>query len=380
MCIRDSLSGEIVIGAGLTMSVGTGATTGQGSIKSLKVSNTFTPPIGGTNDRPSAPKPGALFYNKDFRTIEYWDGNFWRQVDNTTRSGRVSLTGGHTGSYQTHCKDIDSFLIPTLGSAIDWGELANSSAEQAGCCDGTRGVVAGGYVHPGTTVNIMEYITIPSASKSIDFGDLTTAANIGERGANSSTRGMFGNVGPTRQVDYVEIQTLGNAIDFGDLVTTNHKGPGVCSPIRCIWGPDNSNPKIEGCITASKGSKFYFGNAMTRRVYAGCSNSIRGLFSGGYVGPAAVMHKEIQSVDLTSEGNAVDFGNLSVDHGSYMTSSSNQTRAVFQGGYISSGVTGNVIEYISFTSGGTVADFGDLTRPKSSQGTCSDSNGGLGGF
>ena len=85
--ISGTLSGEIVIGAGLTMSVGTGATTGQGSIKSLKVSNTFTPPIGGTNDRPSAPKPGALYYNKDFRTIEYWDGNLWRLLDNTTRRG-----------------------------------------------------------------------------------------------------------------------------------------------------------------------------------------------------------------------------------------------------------------------------------------------------
>ena len=83
-----TLSGEVVIGAGLTMSVGTGATTGQGSIKSLKVSNTFTPPIGGINDRPTAPQPGALYYNKDFKTIEYWDGNFWRQVDNTTRRGR----------------------------------------------------------------------------------------------------------------------------------------------------------------------------------------------------------------------------------------------------------------------------------------------------
>ena len=58
-----TLSGEIVIGSGTTLSVGTGATTGQGSIDSLKVSNTFTPPIGGTNDRPSAPKPGAIFYN-----------------------------------------------------------------------------------------------------------------------------------------------------------------------------------------------------------------------------------------------------------------------------------------------------------------------------
>ena len=53
---------EVVIGAGTTINVGTGATTGQGSIKSLKVSNTFTPPIGGTNDRPSAPQQGALYY------------------------------------------------------------------------------------------------------------------------------------------------------------------------------------------------------------------------------------------------------------------------------------------------------------------------------
>ena len=90
-----TLSGEIVIGAGTTISVGTGATTGQGSIKSLKVSNTFIPPIGGTVDRPSAPKPGALFYNKDFKTIEYWDGNFWRQVDNTTRSGRCVIASGY---------------------------------------------------------------------------------------------------------------------------------------------------------------------------------------------------------------------------------------------------------------------------------------------
>ena len=44
---ESGTTSDIVIGAGLTMSVGTGATTGQGSIKSLKVSNTFTPPIGG---------------------------------------------------------------------------------------------------------------------------------------------------------------------------------------------------------------------------------------------------------------------------------------------------------------------------------------------
>ena len=58
-----SLSGEIVVGLANTLTINTDATTGQGSIESLKVSNTFTPPIGGTADRPTAPQPGALYYN-----------------------------------------------------------------------------------------------------------------------------------------------------------------------------------------------------------------------------------------------------------------------------------------------------------------------------
>ena len=136
-----TLSGEIVIGAGLTMSVGTGATTGQGSIKSLKVSNIFNPPIGGINDRPTAPQPGALYYNKDFRTIEYWDGNFWRQVDNTTRSGRAVTMGGYTGSTVA---TMDYITTATAGNAIDFGELSgNSYSRPAGLSDSHGGL--GGY-------------------------------------------------------------------------------------------------------------------------------------------------------------------------------------------------------------------------------------------
>ena len=82
-----TLSGEIVVGAGVTMTVGTGATASQGSVDSLKVFNMFQPPSGGTNQRPPA-KPGALFYNFDFKTIEFFDGNSWNQVDNVTRRGR----------------------------------------------------------------------------------------------------------------------------------------------------------------------------------------------------------------------------------------------------------------------------------------------------
>ena len=84
-----SVSGEVVVSTGQTISVSTGATTGQGGIQSLKVYETFMPPVGGTADRPTDVKPGMVYYNKDFKTIEFWDGNFWKQVDNTSTGGRA---------------------------------------------------------------------------------------------------------------------------------------------------------------------------------------------------------------------------------------------------------------------------------------------------
>ena len=88
-----TLSGEIVVGVGLTITIGTGATSSQGSVDSLKVSEMFQPPSGTTNQRPFA-KTGSLFYNFDFKTIEFFDGNSWKQVNNIATRGRAVFTGG----------------------------------------------------------------------------------------------------------------------------------------------------------------------------------------------------------------------------------------------------------------------------------------------
>ena len=211
-----TLSGEIVIGAGLTMNVGTGATTGQGSIESLKVSNTFTPPIGGTNDRPSAPQPGAIFYNKDFKTIEYWDGSFWRQVDNTTTMGRGIWGNGES------TENFHFIQITTLGNSEEFGDyLFNHYAGVGAFSNGTRGCWAGGYP-ANANANKIEYLTIQSKGNALDFGNLTQARDSGGS-SSSSTRGVIGGgiyrspTSATNVIDYVEIATLGDAIDFGDI-------------------------------------------------------------------------------------------------------------------------------------------------------------------
>ena len=80
-----SLSGEIIVGTGITLSGISSTTSGQGHIDSLKVYNTLTIPVGGTLERPSKSKPGQLYYNKDFSTIEFYTGEVWRLVDITTQ-------------------------------------------------------------------------------------------------------------------------------------------------------------------------------------------------------------------------------------------------------------------------------------------------------
>ena len=167
-----SVSGEVVVSTGQTISVSTGATTGQGGIQSLKVYETFMPPVGGTADRPTDVKPGMVYYNKDFKTIEFWDGNFWKQVDNTTRRGRGILAGGNDPAYLSNIAFIN---IASAGNAQNFGDLTQARSGCSGVTDPTRFVVAGGY-NP-SNVNTIDFVTISTTGDATDFGDLTYGRN-----------------------------------------------------------------------------------------------------------------------------------------------------------------------------------------------------------
>ena len=235
-----TLSGEIVIGSGTTLSVGTGATTGQGSIKSLKVGNTFTPPIGGTADRPTAPQPGAIFYNKDFRTIEYWDGNFWRQVDNVTRSGRQVSGSGNSGTNNTEFGTVNAH---TLGNEVHFGTLSSGRVSYGGGSGNSiRGLFTGGYNYS----NVIDYFTIQSGGQALDFGD-SREISFGNSSLSSSTRsvtfcGYTTPGGGVNTIDYVEIMTTGNALDFGDSGNTVWSATRGSSPTRGINGSVGNRP------------------------------------------------------------------------------------------------------------------------------------------
>ena len=198
--LTASLSGEIIVGTGVTVTIataGVGTTTvgvgnttaangkitntlspttttqsGQGVVDSLKVYNTFNPPVGGTNDRPIKAKPGQLYYNQDFKTIEFWDGNNWRQVDYTTRSGKILFGPGNSGVNNT---SIDTINAHTLGNATYFGEVSPSAGRATyggGGGNHQRGLFTGGYNYS----NVIDYVTIASEGDAINFGDLSKPA------------------------------------------------------------------------------------------------------------------------------------------------------------------------------------------------------------
>jgi hypothetical protein len=396
-----SVSGEVVIGTGQTISVSTAATTGQGGIQSLKVSQTFMPPVGGTADRPTDVKPGMVYYNKDFKTIEFWDGNFWKQVDNTTRRGRGLIHGGK--STPTWTSSVEFIETATQGNAKDFGDLTQARGYPNCTSDGTRGIAAGGAIYPAgptTFSNTIDYNTIASEGNSIDFGDAqggTSPGLWGDGACASSTRAVLGSwSNVSTNIDYIQMQTLGNSLDFGDKSGGAIAGgvAGVSSPTRGVWGGGyfpynspvagyNSKDIIEFITIANKGNTTDFGT-LTRRKNAagGASNSVRGVFAAGYeYQGSANPSGETNSIDyitIASTGNAIEFGQLMSkrSHGSAMGTG---IRGIFAGMGGSPSLL-NIVDFITFSSTGNAEDFGDLSEKRREGGCATDSHGGLGGF
>ena len=108
----------------------------------------------------------------------------------------------------------------------------------------------------------------------------------------------------------------------------------------------------------------------------GCGSATRGIFFGG--GDEATSLDKLQYITLASTGNATNFGNMSTEKREPM-SVSNGTRA------ISAGTTSdfnNTLEYVTIASVGNTTDFGDMNSSQvvaAGHGAASTTRGLLGG-
>ena len=179
------------------------------------------------------------------------------------------------------------------------------------------------------------------------------------------TRGIWAGGRSQDIIDYANLDSTGNAISFGTLSVSHFEGFATASRTRFITGGTLSYVNtVEFVTITSTGSRADFGDqSVGRRNCAGFSNGTRGIVSGGLIpGSPYQASNTIDYVTIAQTGNFKDFGDLVVTMGGGTNTCNSQTRAIHIGG--SSGAqpsisATNTMNYITMSTLGNAADFGD---------------------
>ena len=296
--------------------------------------------------------------------------------------GRGLVAGGHPGPQ----KSIDMVEIATTGNYTSFGNLTTGTRNVATCASSTRGTWGGGQT-PGNT-NAIGYVTISSNGGASDFGDLTqttTDMNCGVLSDNTRGIMMMGSPSAIQGIlEFITIPTTGNATDFGSVAPRRHAAT-IASTTRGVFcsGKDDDDTStyiktIDFILIQSKGESVAFGETLIAvEQNVGAGNKTRGLIAGGFnpsFSPDTRVN-QIQYITIATEGNSIDFGDLSATRFG-AASMSSSTRAIFAGG--SQPGNQNIMEYVTIATTGNVTDFGDMSTVRTVAGGLSDVHGGLG--
>ena len=319
-------------------------------------------------------------------------GVMYFPTGDTSQRGRGR--GLFAGGYCPNNTEVIQYIeIQSMSNTIDFGDLSNKYRGVAGFGSKTRGVFsggAGGSPTGSTLINTMEYVTISNRANALDFGDMVSAARNVD-GCSNSTRGiLFGGQLPSGKqniIQYSTIATTGNTIDFGDAAREDSNGTAFASSTRaCVAGGFDTSVAdnvIEYVTIATTGNATNFGDLLGLYAQqASVASSTRGVVCTGSIGPTPTTNSNvIQYVTIASTGDAVDFGDY-VTVGENVRGVSNSLRGVFAGGYCPNFV--NTMNYITIATTGNSSDFGDILNGQTSPGTglsqagnTSDSHGGL---
>ena len=114
---------------------------------------------------------------------------------------------------------------------------------------------------------------------------------------------------------------------------------------------------------SSTGDALDFGDLLTDSFEAGaCSSSTRGIKFGGRVFPSSTYQDNLEAYTFASTGSIADIEDLRTAT-VFSSGASNETRGLIMGGLISSPYAGgwNNIDYITIASFGESIEFGDLS-------------------
>ena len=327
---------------------------------------------------PSLDKPiaGALRFNTDSSQLEIYDGNQWAAILATspelqTGGTRGMQFGGNAPSFTNNF-----FNIATTGDAASFGSFASSRYFCSAAASRTRAVVDSG---EGNMTN-REFFTIASGGGGTSFGSCYNHRSA--TAFSSATRAVFGGGNDfstygLNTIEYVTISTEGSGIDYGDLSLKATGMDGFSDQTRGVFcGQYNPYEATSHYLTiATGGTTAIFGDLTQHtRLQGACSNSTRGVNGGGQTQTSPNKTNAIDICTIKTLGNFTRFGDLTSIR-NILSAASSPTRAVFFGGQTPSKV--NTMDYIEFASEGNAIDFGDLTGSYYTSGGTSNGHGGL---
>jgi hypothetical protein len=327
---------------------------------------------------PSEIPAGAMRFNSDSQKLEYWNGSAWFQVHtfspNLDGGARAVWAGG---SPSPGGDTIEYVNISSTGDAQDFGNLASNKKYTSGFSSSTRGINGGGELPGPGNLDVIEFITISSTGNAQDFGDLGTSRTY-ISGCSNETRGLFGGgkqPGFTNEIEYVTNASTGDAVDFGTLTQSRSNIGAVANPIRGVfqggYTPTNQNT-IDFVTIATLGNAQDFGDiSNSSGTNANQSGSTtRGFFIGGSGDTT------IDYFNFATTGNTINFGSSTIDL-EYSNCTSDKVRLIRGGGQAGPGARDS-IEYLIISTEGDAVDFGDLITDQHLSGACfSNAHGGL---
>ena len=291
-----------------------------------------------------------------------------------TRSGGGGLTANQAFTTVTGKTYILSGTINSSGSRGDL-RVYNGSGTGGSLIvslTGTNGAVTnlrGTFIASSTTSTVVIAIDDDSTSVTVDNISVTLAEGS-NRGSNFTPQ-----VGDDRKVTFEGVTKINSDAYFylptGDTITRESRYG------RILWAGGQDGGASPGFINliqyaniTTTGNALDFGDMVERATSAASSSSTRAVIFDGLT-PSLI--NRIEKVEIASTGNATDYGDSTMSV--YETASaSNNTRGLNGGGYSSgSGTPANTetIEYITIASIGNALDFGDLTMGRRAAGALS---------
>lgn len=330
---------------------------------------------------------GSLVYNPPelvndgaFNSASSWPS---AQADWSISGGRATINSANSGydflGILTN-RTINGQLYELRFDISSWTagrlELAQSDSSNIGVSVSGNGPYAFRFRYTGPTngnVSLFSY-TDTTASFTLDNLSLKQVASVPSPPFTPS-------VGSDGSVTFDGVTKI-NTPNYFYLPTGNTEDRGRG---RGVFGGGVVFPTVLNTIDyiniQSQGNAQDFGDltVTTRRAPGSCSSSTRGLFAGGYSAPS--YRRSIEFITLSTQSNSTSFGDLTDDK-FVVGGLSNNTRGIFGGGE-DSPASHNIIDYVTIASLGNAIDFGDmLTNQLSAYASCSSSSRGLfaGGF